>query len=101
VLHYRYIYDLLVTQFNTIRTYTLLVGSVVPVDVEVEVEVRPVPPLQESPPALPHSSAPVARVTPPAAPLTAAMVRRVSAAVSRSPGPHARQEGGGFVQRQP
>jgi len=42
-------------------------------------------------------------VTPPAASLAAALVRRRrgSAAVSRSPGPHARQKGGGFVQRQP
>jgi len=42
-------------------------------------------------------------VTRPAGPLTAALVRLRpgSAAVGRSPGPHARQEGGGLIQRQP
>jgi len=43
-------------------------------------------------------------VTPPAASLTVALVRRRrgSAAVGRSPGPHARrQEGGCLIQRQP
>jgi len=41
--------------------------------------------------------------TSPAASPTAALVRRrrASAVVGRSPSPHARQEGGCFVQRQP
>jgi len=47
-------------------------------------------------PGYPHPAAPVAKATPPAALLTVALVRRRrgSAAVSRSPSPHARQEGG-------
>jgi len=65
--------------------------------------IRAVLPLPRSTPAVPHPAAPVALVTPPAASLTVALVRRRrgSAAVGRSPSPHARQEGGCFVQRQP
>jgi len=70
----------------------------------LEVKSLPLPRSTPGSPACPHPAAPVAMVTPPAASLTVALVRRRrrgSAAVGRSPSPHARQEGGRFVQRQP